>query len=201
MKHLALTFDDGPGLTTMPRILDLLKQEGARATFFLWGEKINSQTAPVLHRALKEGHELANHSMHHLHMSWLSREEVICEVEDLQRLLRPFGVTPSLFRPPYLDHNEGMLSCIPMAFIAGASNRDWTEETDAPERLRLAKAAAEDGAILLMHCFEGNDATVEMLEVFLPWLREQGYGITTVSDLFARKGITPQPGRVYDRAE
>ena len=198
MKQIALTFDDGPGRTIMPQVLDLLKQNDAKATFFLWGEKISPETAPVLHRALAEGHELANHSMGHLHMSRLTEQEVKEEVEGLQRLLQPYGVTPTLFRPPYLDWNGEMLAWIPMPFICGHSNRDWTAETDAEERLRLAQEVTRDGAILLMHCFEGNEATVAMLEGYLPWLRQQGFRATTVSDLFDRRGITPEPGKVYN---
>ena len=51
---------------------------------------------------------------------------------------------------------------------------------------------------MLMHCFEGNEATVAMLEVYLPWLRQQGFRATTVSDLFACRGIPPEPGKIYN---
>lgn len=198
-RFLALTFDDGPSPDTMPRILDLLARYGASATFFIWGGKITPQTAPVLRRAIGEGHQLGNHSMGHLHMESLSRTEALRQVEELQQLLKQdFGAEPELFRPPYLEFSREMQEAIPLPFITGTSIRDWTDLTDASQRLRLAKEAAGDGAILLMHCFEGNTATVQALEQLLPWLTEQGYRLTTVSDLFARKGIVPQAGSVWD---
>ena len=200
MKRIALTFDDGPGRETMPRILDLLNREGAKATFFLWGEKICEETLPVLRRALAEGHELANHSMRHLHMSRLTETEMAEEVENLQGILkRLLDVEPKLFRPPYLDCSDAMLRRIGLPMIFGSPNRDWMQETDAHQRLRLAMEATRDGGILLMHCFDSNGATVEALETLLPWLREEGYIVTTVSSLFEAKGITPLAGNIYHK--
>jgi len=197
-KLLALTFDDGPSPDSMPEILTLLVQYDAKATFFLWGEKICSDTIPILRQAVAQGHELANHSVHHLHMSSLSDEEIRAETEPLQQLLRQlFGTAPVLFRPPYLDISPAMQQQIPLPFIMGADIRDWTSETDADQRLRMARDSAKDGAILLMHCFEGNYPTVQMLRSLLPWLAREGYRCVTVSELFARKGCIPQKGRLY----
>ena len=199
-KLLALTFDDGPSPDIMPEVLDLLDRYNARATFFLWGEKITEDTVPLLRRAADRGQELANHSMHHLKMSRLSPEEIRREIQPLQRMLEElFGTAPPLFRPPYLDISQEMQTQIPLPFIIGADIRDWTFETDAAQRLQAAKEAAEDGGILLMHCFETNWPTVEMLKQLLPWLEEQGYCCVTVSELFARKGVVPQRGELYSR--
>jgi peptidoglycan/xylan/chitin deacetylase (PgdA/CDA1 family) len=199
-KLLALTFDDGPSLDIMPQLLDLLAQYDARATFFLWGEKIGEETIPLLRQAVAQGHELGNHSMHHLHMSRLSPEEIRQETEPLQQLLQAlFGTAPAVFRPPFLDVSEEMKSRIPLPFIMGADIRDWTFETDADQRLQAAKAAAKDGAILLMHCFETNRPTVEMLENLLPWLEDRGFQCVTVSELFARKDVSPQSGVLYSQ--
>ena len=198
MKQIALTFDDGPGRTIMPQVLDLLKEQDAKATFFLWGEKIGEGTIHLLQQAVAQGHELGNHSMHHLHMSRLSPEEIRQETEPLQQLLKAlFGGAPTLFRPPFLDVGEDMRKGIPLPFIMGSDIRDWTFETDAAQRLQAAQDAAKDGAILLMHCFETNRPTVEMMKKLLPWLEEQGYQCVTVSDLFARKGVSPQGGTLY----
>lgn len=197
-KLLALTFDDGPSPDIMPEILTLLAQYDAKATFFVWGEKICEATIPILQQAVDQGHELANHSVHHLHMSGLSDDEIRAETEPLQQQLRQlFGRAPVLFRPPYLDISPAMQQQIPLPFIMGADIRDWTAETDADQRLRLARESAKDGRILLMHCFEGNHATVQMLQSLLPWLARQGYRCVTVSELFARKGSIPQKGRLY----
>ena len=196
---LALTLDDGPSPDTMPRVLEVLSRYRAKATFFLWGEQITPELLPVLREAVAQGHELGNHSMHHLHMAELTAEEIRQETEPLQRFLQEqLGVTPVWFRAPYLETSPEMLGTIPMPFAAGYGNRDWLPQTDAAERLELAREASRDGNILLMHCFAGNEATVEALEQLLPWLAEQDIAVTTLSDLFARKGICPEKGRVYD---
>lgn len=198
-KILALTLDDGPSPDTMPRVLDVLARYGAKATFFLWGEQITPELLPLLRKTLDQGHELGNHSMHHLHMADLTVAEIRQETESLQQLLQEqLGVTPVWFRAPYLETSPEMLETVPMPFAAGYGNRDWLPETDAAERLALAREVSRDGNILLMHCFSGNEATVEALEQLLPWLAEQGIAVTTLSDLFARKGITPEAGKVYD---
>lgn len=201
-KTLALTFDDGPSADIMPKVLNLLKQYDAHATFFIWGEKITPELVSLVRSAHEQGNEIANHSVHHLHMSQLTAQEVRDEVLPLQAQLEQItGVAPVLFRPPYLDISPTMEEVIPLPMITGSSNKDWTPLTDLLTRIRLAQEAAADGAILLMHCFENNDATVEALKVLLPWFQEQGFQVTTVSNLFVQKGIQPQAGKVYNAAD
>lgn len=200
-KLLALSFDDGPNDTTMIQIMDLLKQHQANATFFVVGNHITARSAPVLKLAAEQGFEIGNHSRSHLHMSGIGREEVLQEVRSVQmQVEQAIGMRPSLFRPPYLDYDEQMLERIPMPFIAGTANYDWEPDCTVDRRVSLAMDAAEDGAILLMHCFEGNDATVQALHILLPALKQLGYRIVSVSELFARKGITLKAGSVYQNA-
>jgi len=108
---ISLTFDDGPDPVNTPKILDILKREQIRATFF-----INTETdqAPVarnaaartaLRRIVWEGHELGNHTAHHKHLPTLSVdkiEEEITGVEDLvAALLGPNAPPMTLIRAPY----------------------------------------------------------------------------------------------------
>ncbi len=61
---MALTFDDGPSAEWTPKILDILKQKGVKATFFIVGE--NGETNPgLVQRILAEGHEIGNHTFTH----------------------------------------------------------------------------------------------------------------------------------------
>lgn len=61
-RTLYLTFDDGPNPTTTPLLLDLLKQENVRATFFLIDRYVTEETAPIVRRMFAEGHAVALHS-------------------------------------------------------------------------------------------------------------------------------------------
>lgn len=67
-KVVALTFDDGPDPDNTARILDLLKEHNAKATFFVIGEKVK-RNPELVKREAEEGHELANHTYHHLFLS------------------------------------------------------------------------------------------------------------------------------------
>ena len=200
MNHqsLELTFDDGPSPDTMPAVLDLLAEYHVHATFFVWGQRVSPDNIDLLRRAAAEGHELANHTMHHPHMAGMNQEEIAAELQPLQNLLCDItGKVPSMFRPPYLETSQLMQQVIPMPLILGVDSRDWTAQTSAAERVRLVQEAARDGVIILMHCFPGNDATLEALKVLLPWFAEQDFRVTTVSGLFAEKGIQPVAGKIY----
>ena len=200
-KMLALTFDDGPSTGTMSEILELLDRYDARATFFVVGDRITPETAPVLRAAADGGHEIGNHSRSHGHMPQLDRETMRSEVASVQQLVQEAaGIRPSLFRPPYLDVSPEMLRHIDMPMIGGTGNRDWEPAVSAEARFQTAVSQVEDGAIVLMHCFENNEATVLALKMLLPELKGQGYQLVTVSELFRRKQIPLEKGRVYTKA-
>lgn len=90
-----LTFDDGPTPGVTDKILDLLKDHGAKATFFCIGENVRSHPE-LFQRILNEGHAVGNHTMNHCN-GWKSS---ITEYLDEVRRCQLFTGT-NLFRPPY----------------------------------------------------------------------------------------------------
>ena len=97
---LALTFDDGPGEET-PAILDLLRQAGIRATFFLCGQNVE-RYPDLARRIAEEGHEIGNHTYAHPRLLGRTPGRIAWEIERAQRIIaRRTGRTPTLFRPPY----------------------------------------------------------------------------------------------------
>lgn len=198
-KLLALTFDDGPGCTVMPEIMKLMNAYGASATFFVVGENICPATAGILVQAAEQGFEIGNHSQSHLHMTKLSNEQIRQEVSQVQSTVSELtGEALVLFRPPYLDVDERLLAEIDMPFIGGHSNLDWDPACSISQRVTYALRDTYDGAILLMHCFEGNAATVEALKILLlEWIKG-GFRLVTVSQLFSARGMKPENGVVYD---
>lgn len=203
-KLIALTFDDGPSSITMVQVLDLLAEYDAKATFFIIGRKINASTKSVLQRAVEEGHELGNHSFNHLHMAELSEEEIVKEYNDChQAVLDAVGVEMHYFRPPFNSTDSRMYELIPAPFMVGISAGDGTAEGSiAADRAFKVTSKAYDGAIVVMHCFQGNDETVEALQTILPELKAQGYKFVTVSELYLESGCKipgPTPGvKFYD---
>lgn len=197
-KFLALTFDDGPSTGTMTHILKLLESYHAYATFFVVGENITDETISLLHTAVSQGHEIGNHTQSHLHMSTLGKEDLLYEITSVQHKVEQItGAAPQLFRPPYLDVSSEMQETIPMPFIGGYGNYDWDPQVSVEQRLQTALDHCKDGAILLMHCFEGNTLTEKTLELLLPILEQKGYQLVTVSQLFTQKRILPQNGVIY----
>ena len=196
-KLIALTFDDGPNLTTTNDILDKLEKYGVTATFFVVGDNIGAGAA-AMKRAFDMGCEIQNHSKTHSDMTKLSGEEIRAEIEFTDRkIFEITGAHSSFFRPPYIAVNETMFDSVGLPFIAGIGANDWEPEVTADERADRILAKARDGAVILLHDSEGNDPTVEALDRIIPGLTEQGYEFVTVSALFAGKGKIPEKGIVY----
>lgn len=192
-KLIALTFDDGPNTTTMVEVLDLLEEYNAVATFFLIGNYINDDTAPVLNRALEMGCELGNHTWSHGYTSKLDAEGIKEEIESVQRkVYEVTGVIPEYFRPPYFDMSQTMYDVIDLPFIGGFSSQDWDSSVSAEERVKLFFEGYGEDKIAVLHCFKGNSNTVEALKTILPRLVEEGYEFVTVSELFKEYDLTPE---------
>jgi glycosyltransferase involved in cell wall biosynthesis/peptidoglycan/xylan/chitin deacetylase (PgdA/CDA1 family) len=98
---IALTFADGPDPAYTPPILDILKQFGAKATFFVIGKKAEKHR-DLVKRIIEEGHEIGNHSFTHPEFDRLSWKEARAEITRAQIVLGELqGRSCSLFRPPF----------------------------------------------------------------------------------------------------
>jgi len=189
-RAIALTFDDGPSEST-PAVLELLAKYDAAATFFLCG--MNARRLPEVARAiLAAGHEIGNHTENHAPLWLKSRKFIWAELEAAQRtLVEILGVEPRLSRPTYGVRWIGLASAerrlrLTRVMWSGIGS-DWRLDAASVEaRLRRA---TRPGAILLLH--DGREgtanpdlsSTLSALEILLPWWREQGYRLVTVSQL------------------
>jgi peptidoglycan/xylan/chitin deacetylase (PgdA/CDA1 family) len=101
MSRIYLTFDDGPDPEWTPRILDLLGEAGAQATFFVIGAE--ALKAPSLvRRILAEGHALGNHTLSHRHPWTMTSRAARAQVRDgAAAISEAAGAAPGLFRPPH----------------------------------------------------------------------------------------------------
>lgn len=198
----ALTFDDGPNPDTTLPLLDLLKAHGVPATFFVIGEKLTPDTAPITARAAEQGCEIANHSFSHPDMSGMTADEIAAQVGMTSARIRQItGREPAFFRPPYIAVSEEMFSQIGMPFIAGFGCDDFDPAVSTAERISRTMAQLRDGAVILLHDAAGNVQTVEAVRALIPQIRAAGYEFVTVSELFSRRQITPQRRILYSYAE
>lgn len=203
-KVIALTFDDGPNATTTNEVLDVLEKYGIKASFFLIGNNIDSESAKSVKRAYDMGCEIGNHSKTHSYMDKMSIDEIIAEVEETnEKIVDITGEEPKFFRPPYISVSKDMIENIDMPFIAGYGANDWVEKYTAEHRAKLVIRQACDGGIILLHDAKGNSQTVQALDIIIPELQSQGYEFVTISEVFARKEITPEAhnGKIYSFAE
>lgn len=198
-KYIALTFDDGPNTVTTPQVLEMLKKDNVTASFFLVGNNINEESAKAARECFEYGCELCNHSRTHSAMPQQSSEEIKAEIkytnEKIERITG--GIAPKFFRPPYIALCDSMYDDIPLTFICGNGAEDWLDEISAEERSKRIIEQARSGMVILLHDMEGNFRTVQALDTIIPELKKQGYTFVTVSDLFAKCGITPQHGKIY----
>lgn len=183
-RRVALTFDDGPDELT-PEYLNTLKQLDVRATFFLVGD--NCARYPEHVRALSAaGHELAGHGYTHQRFSALSARELRTELERTQALLPASQRDRPLVRPPHGSLSlPALYTCARAGFTVALwsyNSGDWcTDRPDVIERT-FRDRPPENGAIVLLH--EGQRWTLEALPAVVGSLRDRGYELCTVGDLF-----------------
>ena len=200
-KIIALSFDDGPSNVTAD-ILDILKKEKVKASFFVVGSWGGDNTQDMV-RAYREGHAIENHSWSHQYMARLSAEQMADEIERNADWIESFiGERPEFFRPPYINVSPLLHETVGLTFINGINCEDWEHGVDAATRTQRILDQAKDGDVILMHDMADNVQTVEAIKTLIPALKERGFELVTVPELFKRKGITPQPhnGIVYSNA-
>lgn len=178
---IALTFDDGPQSANTSRLLDILRENGAHATFFVVGYALDGNEE-IVRRAYEEGNEIASHTLNHPHLTSLSDAEIDQEIGGMrQRIVDITGQQTVLLRPPYGETDERVIAHITDPIILwSVDTRDWAEK-DVDSIFGHIQNDIFDGAIILMH--DIHSTTIDAAEVFIPWLREQGYQMVTVSEL------------------
>ena len=186
-KRVALTFDDGPHQRYTAEILDILKEFGVSATFFAVGE--NAQSHPeLIRREVAEGHEVANHTSNHYHVSKLTDEELVRDILACNQTLE--GITGRhvrLFRPPEGVCSEALKDICEREGLTivlwSVDTRDWAH-TPVEEICKNVRENVRNGSIILMHDFIGkNSPTPVALRRIIPMLGELGYELVTVSQL------------------
>ena len=186
-KRVALTFDDGPDWRYTSRILDILKREKVRATFFLVG-RMAEQRPDLVRRMVREGHVVANHSWNHPNLARLDSRRVRREVDRTNRVIKEItGRSPKLFRAPYgsLDRRvERLIRKRGMIIVHwNVDTRDW-DGRSSDRIIRTVRQQAGPGSVILQHTAGRNlDNTVKALPRMIADLKKRGYEMVTVPEL------------------
>lgn len=217
-KRVALTFDDGPNPETTPQVLDILKQYGVKATFFINGKRVTNDAArAVLARIKNEGHILANHSQGHLNLKTVSSAKMQEEVTKTHEVILAAGVTPRYFRFPF-----GSATCGAIDFVEGLGyavtgwhidSADWCYAASssgycAPSTFRyvpdgfrsdmvgytMSQVKSKNGGILLFHDIHQN--TASHIGEIIQKLVDGGFSFVNLDDTATfplLNGQTPPP--------
>lgn len=189
-KIIALTFDDGPSDTTSMKVLSKLKKYGIPGSFFLIGQNITPEREYIVKEELAYGCDIENHSLTHSDMTTLDAETIRAEIEETsRRIVAITGKEPDFFRPPFILFNDAMFENIPYIFIGGLPCNDWEPEVSAKERARKVLDGARGNMLVLLHDSEGNDNTVDALDIIIPELKNRGFEFVTLTELFRKAGI------------
>jgi peptidoglycan/xylan/chitin deacetylase (PgdA/CDA1 family) len=193
-KQLALTFDDGPHPDTTRRVLRILAETGARATFFVVGQKVE-RYPEVAREIVAAGHELGLHGYAHDRLySLRSTSYVQRDIERTQAAVEAAtGVRTRLFRPPigFVGHLIAIAADRARVTLVAWSARglDGWSGARAESVLARLESGLSDGAILMLHDASEREAfepvSIQILPELLRSLRERGLRSVTVGELLA----------------
>ena len=196
-KTVYLTFDDGPDDKNTAAVLDILKQENVKATFYVLGKNVKAYPETTK-RIFAEGHALGNHSYDHDYKRlYASADSYLKEMEEADdAIYELLGVRPLITRAP--SGRMGNFTAAYENIIAANAyvEHDWNvSSADAAPNHPVAQDFIDniqgqtvmDSAIILMHSSAGHEETVKALPEIIRILREKGYSFGVITPM------TPQP--------
>ncbi|MEH2393189.1 MAG: polysaccharide deacetylase family protein [Nostoc sp.] len=187
-KVIALTFDDGPGPKNTVQILEILKKNNIKATFFMLGQMVK-YFPQIAKQVAADGHVIGNHTWHH----WYFKMDGATAASEIDRtadiIYKTTGEKTTLFRPPGGFLNNGLAQYAKNEKYAVMM---WSEESGDAERrspqvpmlIKNVLKYAKPGAIVLMHDGGGNRSrSVKALPEMIAGLKAQGYRFVTIPQL------------------
>ena len=193
-----LTFDDGPSLSSTPKILDILKEEGVKATFFILNYDTNGEV--LVKRIVNEGHSIGIHGYSHdykkIYQTVDSYMENITKLQD--KIKKSTGVTTNLTRFPggssntISSFNPKIMTKLTKEVVKrGFRYYDWNVSSgdagEAKNRDEVYQNVIKDlyrngNNIVLMHDFSGNNKTIEALRSIIQYGKQKGYVFKAITE-------------------
>ena len=173
-KVVYLTFDDGPIPECTPKLLDILKRYGVKATFFMVAE--NAERYPELLACVREeGHVVGNHTYHHMRGY---KHDTRTYVQDALHGAEVLKTT--LFRPPHgrmrRSQKEALIKQGFTIYLWDVLTHDYNPCYTVDKMLSVVKRYTRNGTILVMHdSLKSMDRMLEALPKIIEWLQANGY--------------------------
>lgn len=187
---IALTFDDGPVANKTNRILDILKEKNAPATFFCIGNRVEANPE-LAKRIASDGHVVANHSYYHKRSFAVQNIQAIADelVKTGESIHQTIGKKPVLFRPPFGVTNPLVAAAVQLTGyeVIGWNVRSLDTVTKNRKKLwnRITKNLSA-GSIILFHDYP--ELTIELLPEYIDHIRKSGLKIVRLDEL---TGVKP----------
>ena len=198
VKCVALTFDDGPGPYT-DRLLKILKDNDAAATFFLIGNKVAANPAGAK-RIADAGMEIASHTWEHPNMTTIPPKEIPAQFSKANDAIEAAtGHRPTLVRTAGGLINDQVLVEAGKQGLADINwdviPFDWANDANLDATKALLMAQLRPNSVVLFH--DTYSSTVDLVYQFIPVLKANGYHLVTVSHMLGPRA----PGSTYGSRE
>lgn len=194
---VALTFDDGPHPKHTIRLLDMLKERGVKATFYVIGQNV-LQYPEIVQRMAAEGHEIGNHSYTHPSLPKIGHARVGEEISKTNAAIEQVvGITPVTMRPPYGAINPTITKRLNEEFdlpviLWSVDPQDWKIRKASHVSNHILQNA-KPGSIILAHDIHAS--TIDAMPAVLDGLLAKGFRFATISELIALdRPATPTGG-------
>ncbi len=191
-KVVALTFDISWGQKMAPKVLDVLKQENIKATFFLSGPWAKNHVE-LVKRIHADGHQIESHGQAHVDLNTLGREGAAKNIAAAHAILQDLtGRAPTYIRPPNGAFNkESVQAAKDLGYatvIWSVDSLDW-KNPGVNVIVNRTVRLAHPGAIILMHASDSCKQTDQALPTALKTLQEQGYRFVLLDELVRTHGV------------
>lgn len=191
-KEIYLTFDDGPSTNVTSEILDILKEEDVKGTFFVVGKEIKGRE-DILKRIYEEGHSLGLHSFtHERNNLYNDNNKFLKEMLTTQELIyKTVGIKPTALRFPFgCNNNTYKLkeSLVDLLHKNNLKIYDWNVDSkdgefyNANESLFIKNSKSKkDSIILLMHSGTANKNSPKALKEIIKYYKDNNYNFKTIN--------------------
>lgn len=199
-KTCALTFDDGPSASkNTAKVLDALMETGARATFFVIGNRIKDYRWFV-QREHDNGHAVASHNWHHGNVNKSTPAALRAMPKKVNAsMIKAIGIPVRYDRVPGGLYPKMVKAKVGWSYIQWSLDTyDWRGGKTA-EVMQKVRKKLHDGDIIL--CHDTKDNTPESTRQIIRYLEEEGYMPLTIDELFAKDGVVLEPDTVYFRCD
>ncbi len=196
-KMIALTFDDGPNVTSNASIVKTLAKNNCTATFFVLGCLLGrADNRNEIRYMAKEGMEIGSHTQNHLKLTSLSTPQLKSEIHQTDNMLKSLlGQDVEIMRAPYGACDANVLKQATHPMIQWSLDTlDW-KTRNATTTYAAVLNRAQDGSIVLMHSI--YDPTAQAVSTMVPALKKRGFQLVTVSELFKYKHKSLKKGQIY----